>query len=126
MADWLHYLLLTLGGALIGYFRWAYTYFKGELKDDPTYREKAARWLTAHGLLIVYRDGLERALKWLQRWMGGPLSLRALGVCVTVSMVYSIIFFVGSWAASGPGTVGRTQFLPKLASWHQATWAPQP
>ena len=114
MADWLLYLgagLLTLGGALIGYVRWAYTYFKGELKDDRAYRDKAVAWLTSHALLAAYRDRLEAALDWLQRWMGGPLSLRALGVCITVSMVYSIVFFIASWAAAGPGTGGRAQAL---------------
>ncbi len=54
--------------------------------------------------------------------MGGPLSLRALGVCITVSMVYSIVFFIGSWALDGPGTVGRVVLLPDLAWWQQAFW----
>jgi hypothetical protein len=62
MADWLLYLgggLLAISGLLLGYFAWSYNYFKGELKeDDPSYRTKAAAWLTSHALLDAYRDKL--------------------------------------------------------------------
>jgi hypothetical protein len=66
-ADWLLYLgggLLTISGALIGYFAWAYNYFNGELKEDPAYRTNATAWLTSHALLAALRDKLEAALAW--------------------------------------------------------------
>lgn len=125
MADWLLYLaggFLTISGALIGYFSWAYSYFKDELKDDPSYRAETAKALTRHAWLASYQRWLINALDWLDRWMGRPASLRALGVCVTVAMVYAVVFFVGSWALGGPGTVGNTLLLPKLAWWQQALW----
>jgi hypothetical protein len=54
--------------------------------------------------------------------MGKPRALRALGVCITISVVYSIVFFIASWAAGGPGAVGRAVLLPRLLGSQQVFW----
>jgi hypothetical protein len=90
MADWLVYLwggFLTVSAVLIAYFAWAYNYFKGELKDDPKYCADTADALTGHVWLASYGRWLGGALGWLDRWMGRPASVRALGVCLTIALV---------------------------------------
>lgn len=108
--------LLTLSGALIGYFAWAFPYHEGQLEKDAAYRKHVATWLIGDRLLRGYRETLTTALDFLQRWMGRPYSLRAFGVCVTVAMIYPVLFFVVSWTFDGPGSVGQVELMPARSS----------
>ena len=79
-----------------------FQYFKAEIREDSSYRERVAEALTHHAYLESYRRNLSHALSFLKsvmgdlfRWRG---AFRMLAVCYIFAMSYSALFFFISWA----------------------------
>lgn len=93
-------------------------------------RATIIRWLESGRWWQRYHDTLRDALGWLDRTIDPPpfsrktgtghrwLGIKSLGVCLTVSMIYSLAALLIGWVASGPSDFGHIVLLGQLG------WAP--
>ena len=88
-------------------------YWQTQIHEDVELRREVAAKLRNSTLGGIYRDSLQKALDWLDRVFGRPNSLRALGVCILVALVYSYFMFVLGWTLGGSGEIGGIELLPK-------------
>jgi hypothetical protein len=110
--------LFSFGSFIYARFR----HFK-ELLADAEYRRAKAEALREPGFWRLYLRGLDESLKWLQRHFGHPLSPQALGVCLTVGLLYGVVFLLIAWGLGAPATLQTTVLLPDVAQPGRALWA---
>lgn len=122
MVGWLGIMVAVVAA----YIPFSYQYIKAELRDDPTYRRRVAKSLTAHVYLGGYRDRLENALSFFATYLGDLYSwrgtLQGILVCYLIATAYSSFFFLFAWSLGGPEGIGDTEFLPESPRWLRATW----
>ena len=107
----------AIAGAFIAYLWPAFFYYERQLEKDAGYRKAKAEDLRDPNYARIYRNLLSAGLDHLNRFFGGVYSRRALGICVTLSLFYSLgLFFLG-WAVGGPGSIGATPFIAGEWPW---------
>lgn len=101
---------------------------------SPKGRDTIIGWLESGRWWQRYHDKLREALDWLDRTIDPPpfaqkaetgrrwLGIKSFGVCITLSMIYSVVAFVIGWVAAGPSALGDIVLLGQIA-WVPA-WLP--
>ncbi len=94
-------------------------YCQKELEKHAPLRDWVGRWLVVPSYHDAYRDWLGRQLDRLRARMGGLWSGTALAWCLAIAFAYPAALLLLSYGLGGPGTVGNTEFLPRLGGWRQ-------
>lgn len=120
----LHESILLIAGlcGISGYFYHRHSHSKSELAD-PDYRRAKADALRDPAWWRLYMRALGRSLDWLQRQFGHPLSARALGVCLTIGLLYGVVFLLLAWGFGAPATPHSTRILPDIAPPWRVVWS---
>lgn len=100
-----------------------YAYFRHELQEDEAFRKWTAQSITNNSWLDRYKAFLRCALNWFYCSMGASFSPKCFLVCLAVSVIYGLVFFVLSWLLGGPTAIGATQLLAKIAPWQRGLWS---
>lgn len=114
------FLTILFGGGSFVYVR--VRHFR-ELLPDPEYRRVKVEALRDPGLWRLYLRGLGGSLDWLQRHFGHPLGARALGVCLTIGLLYGVVFLLLAWGLGAPATLQSTRILPDVAQPWRVVWS---
>ena len=110
---------LLPSGALLTWVLYYHADIKDSLQDTQSRKFYADR-LRRPQVIRAYRKVLLAGLKWVRRFMGkGYLTNRSFGVCVMLSMVYSLALFVLMWLFGGPGAIGPSEFFSVEWPWWQ-------
>ena len=110
---------LLSSGALLTWVLYSHSDIKDSLQHAQSRKFYADR-LRRPQVIRAYRKVLLAGLKGVRHFMGkGYLTNRSFGVCVMLSMVYSLALFVLMWLFGGPGAIGPSEFFPVEWPWWQ-------
>ena len=122
MPDWLNIAaavagVVSAGLALWGIYYAAFSYFDRRLTRNQTYRRARAQDLRRPRIARLYEDWLDGALRLGPSPDGCPLVFARLRICLTLGLLYGLIFLVVAWAFFG-GSVALSDdtVVPRLAT----------
>jgi hypothetical protein len=112
LANWVTVFSVPVS-AYITWLAFYVPYCHNELSANPHYRLARASTLSNPNPWRFYIDFLSAGLAFLDRLMGRPSSFRALGVCITLALVYGIASLLVAWVLGAPRALGDTVLLPE-------------
>ena len=60
-----------------------------------------------------YAKGLERALNGLRTAAGGPGSLKSLGFCLTLALIYALLAALAGWGGGAADVLGEVPLFER-------------